>query len=585
MLDMRTIIITFSMTSFICAAVMFLFWRENRRNFKGLLLWTVGLAFRAVGFLLVVLRNDLTDGLSTLVAAVMLAFYSIFMLEGQKQFIGHRGKGIHNYVLLGVFALTYWLFIYVRTDAAIRAVLISVFLIVINFQASRIMLFGVRKEIKAITRTTGLVCMSYILIHLYRIGIVLNTRYRDLYDPNLPDAIANLLNIAYLMVYVIALISMVNSMHRYQGTLVQNKLEDSEYKFRTFADYTSDWEYWAHEDGRIEYMTPSVTRMTGYTPEEFSEDPELLRKITHPDDHKILDAHMSTKQAQIEFRIYHKNGEIRWIEHVCQVVYDTQGRPAGRRASNRDITLRKQIEQELVSSREEVIQANRAKSSFLTNMSHELRTPLNSVITLSGVLNRRLAGQVPQESYKYLEVIERSGRNLLAMINDILDISRIESGHVDLSIQRFNLNTLVRDLYQIQQPLARQKNIDILLDPANADLMIVSDERKLGQVIQNLLTNAVKFTEKGGVSLSFRLTGSRVAISIADTGIGISQDHLQDIFEEFQQADSATNRKYGGTGLGLTISRKYAELLGGTIEVQSTPAQGSVFTIDIPRQI
>ena len=258
---------------------------------------------------------------------------------------------------------------------------------------------------------------------------------------------------------------------------------------------------------------------------------------------------------------------------------------------------------ELEMQKRQLDEANRLKSAFLSNMSHELRTPLNSVIALSGVLSRRLAATIPPEEYGYLEIIERNGKGLLTLINDILDLSRIESGREELSVSRCSVRELAGELVAMLEPQAVEKQI-ALLNQVPADLpLIATDPDKLRHILQNLLGNAVKFTEQGQVTVTAEIQQaedggqqavdrdqsaedkaqrSEMLITVTDTGIGIAAEQLPHIFDEFRQADGSTSRKYGGTGLGLAIARKYARLLGGGITVQSAPGQGSTFTLRLP---
>ena len=237
---------------------------------------------------------------------------------------------------------------------------------------------------------------------------------------------------------------------------------------------------------------------------------------------------------------------------------------------------------ELEAQKSQLAEVSRLKTSFVSNMSHELRTPLNSVIALSGVLNRRLAGQIPAEEYGYLEVIERNGKQLLALINDILDLSRIEAGREELEIAQFDLGNLVAEVVASINPLAHQKKIELLHLPARGLAPLRSDAGKIRHILQNLLGNAVKFTEAGRVEISARQEGAEMHMTVRDTGIGIAQDQLALIFDEFKQADGSNSRRFGGTGLGLAIARKYARLLGGEITVESALGQGSVFTLRLP---
>jgi signal transduction histidine kinase/CheY-like chemotaxis protein/HAMP domain-containing protein len=237
---------------------------------------------------------------------------------------------------------------------------------------------------------------------------------------------------------------------------------------------------------------------------------------------------------------------------------------------------------ELEIQKNQLHEASRLKTNFLSNMSHELRTPLNSVIALSGVLNRRLAKQIPDEEYSYLEVIERNGKHLLSLINDILDISRIEAGREEIEVTKFNPNNLVEEIVSMIKQQAVQKNIDLVHKISNPELYLTSDSDKCRHILQNLISNAVKFTDIGTVEVSVFPDGNNLKFRVSDTGIGISAQNINHIFEEFRQADGSTSRRFGGTGLGLAIAKKYTNLLGGTISVESVPDKGSVFTVTLP---
>ena len=240
---------------------------------------------------------------------------------------------------------------------------------------------------------------------------------------------------------------------------------------------------------------------------------------------------------------------------------------------------------ELEMQKRQLTDANRMKTRFISNMSHELRTPLNSVIALSGVLNRRLGKLIPEEEYSYLEVIERNGKHLLELINDILDLSRIEAGQEEIDISQFDLNELVTEIVSQIRPLAEQKNIELLQIHHPNLAPISSDYKKCRQILQNLVGNAVKFTDNGYVEIKITKEMDYIQVVIKDTGIGITKDQQNFIFDEFRQADGTTSRKYGGTGLGLAIAKNYAQLLGGNVDVLSELGKGSIFTLTMPQVI
>ncbi len=237
----------------------------------------------------------------------------------------------------------------------------------------------------------------------------------------------------------------------------------------------------------------------------------------------------------------------------------------------------------LLAKTRELEQASQYKSDFLANMSHELRTPLNSLLILSKLLGDNAPATLTAEQVKFARTIESSGNDLLTLINDILDLSKIEAGHVDIRSEPVSLVRLGTDLRQIFQPVAEQRGLDleIQLDEA-APRGIETDRMRLEQILKNLLSNALKFTEKGSVRLLVRGDGDRIVFAVRDTGIGISPEQQRLIFEAFHQADGTINRRYGGTGLGLSISRELARLLGGRIALESRAGEGSTFTLTLP---
>lgn len=293
---------------------------------------------------------------------------------------------------------------------------------------------------------------------------------------------------------------------------------------------------------------------------------------------QLIDRILVTLCARVEgILAYHKIKEFsKQMEHQnCEL--ETQKKELSAQAAE----LMEQ-NTELEMQKKQLNETSQLKTNFLSNMSHELRTPLNSVIALSGVLNRRLANQIPKEEYSYLEVIERNGKHLLELINDILDISRIEAGFEDIEITKFNANKLIAEVVSMIQPQAEQKNIKLLHSAGDLALLITSDADKCRHILQNLIGNAVKFTEKGKVEITAGQSGNNIMIKVTDTGIGISENHLSHIFDKFRQADGSTSRRFGGTGLGLAIAKELAVLLDGAISVKSVPGKGSEFTLTLP---
>ncbi|MCA9960328.1 MAG: HAMP domain-containing histidine kinase, partial [Anaerolineales bacterium] len=228
-------------------------------------------------------------------------------------------------------------------------------------------------------------------------------------------------------------------------------------------------------------------------------------------------------------------------------------------------------------------EANQAKTRFLANMSHELRTPLNAIIGFTRIVRRRSADVLPPRHIENLDKVLISAEHLLELINDVLDISRIEAGRAKIQLAKFDVGNMLDVCLATVQPMLRpgvhlQKYFPEPLP------IIYSDEDKLKQITLNLLSNAVKFTHKGQIVVTALREDDSLVVRVSDTGIGIADDALERIFDEFQQADMSTTREYGGTGLGLAISRKLTELLAGTLTVSSHLGQGTTFTLCVPLQ-
>ncbi len=519
--------------------------------------------------------------------------------------------------------------------------------------------------------------------------------------------------------------------HRQQ---IEQALRQSEEKFRMAIDFTYNWEYWQAPDGSLIYVSPSCERMTGYAPAEFMAQPDLMSTIVHPSDRNVFQHHRcerATHPESVEFRIVTRAGQVRWMAHICQPVWGPEGVDLGRRATNRDISDRVQLEAEreqtadLLRLHEEQLQlaleasgdglwdwdlvtdavyysprwlailgydttaipdtfaswvnlihpddkiwvierlqahlqdsaisytldyrmrtqagtwlwvanygkvvsrnaagrplrmigtqrdisdrkfkelelqrameaaeaANLAKSSFLANMSHELRTPLNVILGFTQVMAHDANLSTTQQAD--LQTIQRSGDHLLSLINEVLDLSKIEAGYSHLEPIAFDLWALLQTLQTMMTEPARVKGLACRLAIApTVPQWILADEQKLRQILLNLLSNAIKFTPQGEVTLTVDVlpephpplsplsAALRLQFVVSDTGVGIAIAEQELIFDAFAQA-AAGKQLTGGTGLGLTISRKLLEVMQGEISVVSTPQVGSTFTIIVPVQ-
>lgn len=244
------------------------------------------------------------------------------------------------------------------------------------------------------------------------------------------------------------------------------------------------------------------------------------------------------------------------------------------------------LTEELQKRAAELQELDRLKSSFLANMSHELRTPLNSILGFSDVMLEGIDGPLTAYMENDLRLIQKNGQHLLSLINDVLDMAKIESGRMNLHLERFKVQAMLENAISITSTLANTKNLALYIDPdSDKELEIIADNTRLNQVMINLVNNSLKFTETGQVSLhACTLDNDKILITVRDTGIGIPEDHLEKIFQEFSQVDTSTTRKAGGTGLGLPISRRLVEMHGGRLWAESAgiPGEGSTFYIELP---
>ncbi len=288
---------------------------------------------------------------------------------------------------------------------------------------------------------------------------------------------------------------------------------------------------------------------------------------------KESQAHLETQQAELE-----QTNE--------QLAEQTETLAQQRDAMDRKNVELNQAQLELEDRAEELQRSSKYKSEFLANMSHELRTPLNSSLILAKLLAENPQENLSAEQVKFAESIYSAGNDLLNLINDILDISKVEAGKLEMRPENSSVARLVDGLRGMFEPLAADRKLAFQVEVRDdAPGMLYTDRQRLEQILKNLLSNAIKFTEQGEVSLSVsRAPGEGIAFSVRDSGIGIAPDQQESIFEAFRQADGTTNRRYGGTGLGLSISRDLANLLGGYISVSSEPGKGSVFTLVLPEQ-
>jgi two-component system, sensor histidine kinase and response regulator len=314
---------------------------------------------------------------------------------------------------------------------------------------------------------------------------------------------------------------------------------------------------------------------------DFDFFPKKLAQKYYNDELKIIQTGRPLLNEQEKVLV---NGRIRWYSTTKVPLYDEHGNIAGIVGVGRDITKNVREKKALEKAKKEAEIADHLKLTFLANLSHEIRTPLNGILGFSQFLRQKQHSEEKQN--KYLDIILANGKSLLMLINDIIDISMIESNQVSIKKRPFRLNELIDQAYAnyVYQLSQKNKKIKLVAHKAllNEEDIIVSDDFRINQIMGNLISNAIKFTERGKIEFGYTLDQNKIEFYIADTGIGIKKEQQEEIFKRFRQADESMTRNYGGTGLGLSICRGLVYLLNGKIWVKSEPGQGSTFYFTIP---
>jgi PAS domain S-box-containing protein len=369
---------------------------------------------------------------------------------------------------------------------------------------------------------------------------------------------------------------------------LKNDLEVRENQYRNLIENATDIIYELDENGKFIFFNPASEQITGYSADELSKahfweiiNPEFAKSYTQ----KVID--LMKKQIEnsyMEVLINSKAGKKIWLGQNIRMIFKENKLIKGEVVA-RDITAQKLAEEEMMMAKEQAEKAYQAKSEFLANMSHEIKTPLNGVIGFSDLLTKTALNSTQQ---KYASTISQSANKLLEMVDEILDFSKIEAGKLILSNDKTDLREMCHQAMDMVRSQAEKKKLKVKITTAEAvPAFVLVDEMRLHQVLTNLLSNAVKFTEQGGIELQTEILGHesfnqvKIRFSVIDTGIGIAPQNQQKIFDAFVQEDISTTKKYGGTGLGLTISNKLLALMDSKLELRSEVGKGSLFYFDI----
>ncbi len=366
----------------------------------------------------------------------------------------------------------------------------------------------------------------------------------------------------------------------------EETLRESEERFRKIFEESPIGMAMTGKDLVIIRANSAFCKMMGYSEDEL---PGMtFKSFTHPD-YIVRDEYELLRLIANEIPIYHteneyirKDGLMIWGSTTVSIVRNNNDEVQFFLGMVEDVTSRKMAEAELIAAKEKAEESDRLKTAFLHNVSHEIRTPMNAILGFSSLLSE--PGVTEAEKNQYIDIIFQSGNQLLSIINDIVDLAGIESGHVKIKIGKVNINSVLRDLSEQYAYKVKAQNIGLILHAPLSDEKseILTDRTRLIQIVSNLLTNAFKFTKTGKIDFGYEMKNGFFEFFVSDTGIGIPQEYHSLIFERFYQVDSTVSRQYAGTGLGLSICKAFVGLLGGDIWVNSKPGEGSTFCFTIP---
>ena len=371
-------------------------------------------------------------------------------------------------------------------------------------------------------------------------------------------------------------------------------LRGSEERLRLMVESVRDYAIFSLDvEGQVSSWNSGAERLFGFSESEVLGQPWALLFVEEDSDAGVPDTELASAAliGRVDDERWHvrKDGSRFFVSGILTSIRDEAGRLLGFTQVARDVTERRRFEEELRTAKEAAEVASKAKSQFLANMSHELRTPLNAVILYSELLQEEATDLEVEEFIPDLEKIRAAGKHLLALVNGVLDLSKIEAGKMELYLETFDVAEIIRDVSATVQPLVQTKNNTLEVHCAADIGPMYADLTKVRQILFNLLSNASKFTERGLIALDVSreksATGEQITFRVFDTGIGMTAEQMERLFQPFNQADASTTRKYGGTGLGLAIARRFCEMMGGEITVTSEPGQGTTFRVRLPARM
>ncbi len=616
-LDVRTVFVSAMVLTGLSVLVTWSLWRQNRSRSPEIGLWLANAVLQLLALMLLALRGVVSDFLSIIVANAFVIGGTMLLLIGLERYVGSRGRQWHNAVGLTVYLLVHAYFTFVSPDLAARNINSAVALIFVASQGAWLMLRRVPKHLRDAARDPGLVFLAVVVLAIGRFPLeLLSPQTSDLLSGGLGESLYLIFSNMLFVALTFALLLMGN--RRLIGDLEADILERdharealraSEEKFATAFRTSPDAVIINRlADGRYIDINEGFTELTGYTADDVRgktsadttiwADPadrqRLVDRLRADGVVHNLEAEFRRKDGTTTTGLMSAQTIVVDGEHcILSVTRDISDR---KRIEDEIVRLNQELEarvdertEELTATNEELLDTNarldeatRAKSDFLASMSHELRTPLNSIIGFSDLLGRGMVGELEPEQEKQIRMINASGKYLLELVNEVLDLSAIEVGRMRIDMRQLQVREVLAGVVESLQPLAQHRGLELMCTVAPDVEAFESDRTKVEQILFNLIGNAIKFTDVGTASVHVSRDGTELAFAVSDTGHGIAPENLERIFDEFYQAERHDVAKSEGTGLGLTVSRRLAQMLGGSISVESALGEGSTFTLRLP---
>lgn len=362
---------------------------------------------------------------------------------------------------------------------------------------------------------------------------------------------------------------------------IEQSLKDSDTKYRLIADYNYDWEFWLTNEKKFKYNSPSCERISGYKPDDFLTNPALFTKIIHHDDLNIYETHIDEINSPcmgVDYRIITPAGQVRWIHHVCQPIFDENENIIGRRGTNSDITIRKNAENKIK-------ELNSAKDRFISILGHDLKSPFNVILGFSEALITDIETLTNEQIAEFAQFIYKSAKSTNSLLEDILMWAKSQQGKLSFNPKKLNLANVTNTILEIFNPGAYSKNL--IINYSSGDLIeVYADIDMLKTIMLNLVSNAIKFTNKGGIiNIKAEVYSEYTAIVISDDGVGISPEDISKLFDISQVHTTKGTDDESGTGLGLLLCKEFVERHGGKIWVESELNAGSQFSFTLPNPV